>query len=408
MHVVWRGGGKPSGRLARCGRVALAGVLLGLGCNRLDSAHWRRVEEPCAGAAEAGADLDWPRLPPEASGLDAGLLDQLTERVGRGDYGNVHAVLIARDGRLAYERYYPGEDWAWGAPLGRVAFRPETLHDLRSVTKSVTSALTGIAIERGLISGTRARLADLFPELSSVMAPGARAVTVVDALTMSTGLEWDESSHPYWDPRNDETRMWLSGDPVRFVLTRPLVAEPGSRFIYHGGTTAVLGAIIQRAATARLDLVAREWLLCPLGVEEAVWMVHRSGLPVAASGLRLRPRDWAKFGQLYADGGRWHGRAILPARWVQESLEPHRDAGDGAAYGYLWWIGRVRTPAGELTVAEARGNGGQRVFVVPETRLVAVIAAGDYDTRDPERRQMPGRLFRDHVLPAAVGRAPGT
>ena len=153
---------------------------------------------------------------------------------------NVHAVLIERAGRLVYEEYFSGKDERWGQPLGVVTFTRGTLHDLRSVTKSVVSALVGIASSSGAIPSLDAPLLDYFPEYKDLDVPERRRITIRHALSMSAGFEWNEDV-PYTDPKNDEIVMNRSPDPIHYVLARPIVSAPGTSWRYNGGTTQVLG-----------------------------------------------------------------------------------------------------------------------------------------------------------------------
>src|SRR5262249_45935602 len=155
-------------------------------------------------------------------------------------------------------RYFSGADAEWGRPIGQVLFGSDTLHDLRSVTKSVVGALVGIAHGDGLLPDLDAPLADLLPEQSRGRERELAGRTVRHALTMSAGLRWDELSHPYWDPRNDENGMWRSRDPVGYALSRPVVAPPGTRFAYNGGLPTVLAAVVEKAAGMPIDRFARE------------------------------------------------------------------------------------------------------------------------------------------------------
>jgi len=138
--------------------------------------------------------------------------------------------VVEREGRFVYEAYFEGEDRAWGSDLGRVRFGRASLHDLRSVTKSVVSTLVGIAIDRGLIASVDVPLRELLPGHAHLLEGEKRTIRLRDVLTMSAGLAWDEWSVPYSDPANDERRLYESEDPIAFVLGRPLVDEPGARF----------------------------------------------------------------------------------------------------------------------------------------------------------------------------------
>ncbi|MDX6748930.1 serine hydrolase [Geminicoccaceae bacterium 1502E] len=338
---------------------------------------------------------DWPRATLEEAGLAPGLAGSLDTAVREGRFENLHAVLVARGGRLVLERYYEGEDELWGQPLGRVAFGPATLHDLRSVTKSVVGLLYGIALAEGAAPPVEAPLLDQFPEYADLAAEPERGrMTVRDALAMTLGTAWDESLS-YADPRNSEHAMELAPDRVRYVLEQPVVAEPGSRWIYNGGATALLARLIERGSGRTLRAFAEDRLLGLLGIRTLEWVRGADGAHLAASGLRLRPRDLARLGQLVLDGGSAGGRQIVPRAWLAESFRPHADAG-GLAYGYHWWLGPAG-PGGPLWVA-AFGNGGQRLYINPALDLLVVVTAGNYNR--PNDWKLPVAVITEMVLPA--------
>lgn len=309
----------------------------------------------------------------------------------------MHAVLIERDGRLVYEEYFSGKDERRGRPLGVVTFTRETLHDLRSVTKSVISALVGVASDSGAIPSLDAPLLDYFPEYTDLQVPERRRITIRHALSMSAGLDWNEDLS-YADPKNDENVMDGSPDPVRYVLGRPIVAAPGATWRYNGGTTEVLGAILQRATKQSLPDYPRTVLFSPLGITAFEW-IGSGKVPSAASGLRLRPRDLAKFGSLYLHDGQWNGRQVLPPVWVRESTQrrltfPGQEA---RGYGYQWWHTCYPTPSGIVEVPTAVGNGMQRIFVLRAQRTVVTVVSGRYNDRSINP---PERLLLDFILPA--------
>lgn len=350
-------------------------------------------------AAVPCAASDWPIATPAEVGLDGARLAALTTHLREHPELNIHAVLVVKDGRLAYEEYFPGEDDDWGQPLGRVEFGPETLHDLRSVTKSVTSALVGIAIGQGLIADLDARVVDLLPEYAERASPAARELRLRDLLTMSAGLAWDESL-PYSDPRNSEIQMTLAKDPIAYVMALPGEEPPGRSFRYNGGLTTLLGGVLQARSGKPLEAWAREVLFAPLGITDLLWHTNDAGLAMPASGLRLRPRDLARFGWMYLDGGRWQGTQIVPEEWVQRSTEPQIRATRLWGYGLHWWTQRLRWEGAQHPVSWARGNGGQSVYLVRELGLLAVILAGNYDAGWEASRRSESILV-EHILPAA-------
>jgi CubicO group peptidase (beta-lactamase class C family) len=363
-----------------------------------------RRAKPAAAAAACGVpaarDDGWAVARPEDEGLDPGLLCGLAQRLQAPERPNLHAVLVVRHGRLVFEHYAAGEDESWGRPLGRVEHGPDDLHDQRSVSKSVTALLAGIAIGRGLIAGVDEPVTGFFPEYADLRTPERDRILLRHLLAMSTGLEWDEERHPYGDPLNSETGMSRSAEPYRFALEQPVVAPPGTRYKYSGGATALLAKIVAKAAGEPLEEFARTALFEPLGITAFEWRRLRNGDVAAASGLRLRPRDMAKIGQLVLQGGAWNGRQVVPATWIREMTTP-KVTGQGAfLYGYQWWLGRSFVAGRELSWAAAVGLGGQRIFVVPDLDLVAVVTAGLY--RD--RTQMGETLgvLNHAVLPAAL------
>jgi CubicO group peptidase (beta-lactamase class C family) len=358
---------------------------------------------PSAEARLAAIDDGWETGTLEAVGIDRRPIEAMTDMLRRYPDWNVHAVLIERGGRLVYEQYFAGPDERWGRPLGRIVFDRRTKHDLRSVTKSVVSALVGIAHGAGKIESLDRPIADFFPELGELVTPERRRVSVRHALMMAAGLEWNETL-PYTDPRNDEVGLIRSPDPIRFVLSRPVVTEPGALWNYNGGLTHLLGAIVQRSTGQPLREYARAVLFEPLGISDLDWDGDLGGMPSAASGLRLRPRDLAKLGSLYMHGGRWHGRQIIPAQWVSESVRRHIalpaavSAFGTHGYGYQWWHACYRTAAGTFETHFAVGNGQQRVYVLPQLDLVVTILAGRYN--DPSANLMPIRLLLEQIIPA--------
>lgn len=353
-------------------------------------------------------DDGWGTASAEAAGMDPARLGVLTNTIRRYPDWNIHAVLVERRGRLVYEEYFPGPDESWGRPLGRVDFDRETKHDLRSVSKAVVSALVGIALASGTINSIDQPLLDFFPELSDLSTAERRRLTVRHALIMSGGLEWNETI-PYTDPRNDEIGMIRSVDPMRYVLSRSFVAEPGAVWNYNGGLTQALGAIVQRASGQPLRDYAQAVLFEPLGITDVEWMGNLAGVPSAASGLRLRPRDLAKIGSLYLNDGRWRDREVVPAAWVSESTRRHQalprtmsvSAFGTHGYSYQWWHTCYRTATGTLESHTAAGNGQQRIYVIPELDLVVTVLAGRYN--DPTAQRLPDLLV-EHIVPAVSSR----
>lgn len=320
------------------------------------------------------------------AGIEAGLLRDL------------HSVLVGHRGDLVLERYYSGEDENWGTPLGKVGFDAETLHDLRSVTKSIVGLLYGIALDRGLVPPVDAPLLAQFSDYPDLAADTAKAgLTIEHALTMSMGLEWDEN-RPYTDPLNSEIAMENAPDRYRFILEQPVVAEPGTRWIYSGGSVALVGALIARGTGKSLSDFANEALFTPLGIDQFEWNSGPDGVPSAASGLRLRPRDLLRIGTMVLNHGEVDGKSIVSRDWIEASLKPAIETGDGLHYGRLWWLGEDATPAlsDSRKWAAGFGNGGQRLWLMPDAGLAVVVYSGRYNAWDAW--VTPSRVWREIVL----------
>ena len=197
--------------------------------------------EPRAAVAD-----DWPTATPTEVGLDPAPLEALAKMIESDPLVNTHSVLVIKDGKLVFERYFSGPDQDWGEDLGVVAFDANTLHDLRSISKSVTSALVGIAIGEGKLPGPEADAFTLFPDHHEQLAPDKHRLELQHILAMTAGLDWFEPAD-YTNPGNDEIRLMGSPDPVTFVLGRSFVNEPGSEFAYNGGLPTLLGHLLERA-----------------------------------------------------------------------------------------------------------------------------------------------------------------
>lgn len=339
---------------------------------------------------------EWVMSSPGELGIDADIGALVNQAVRQGDLPNLHAVLVARHGKLAAERYYEGPDERWGQPLGEVAFGPAVKHDIRSISKSIVGLLYGIALDQGKVPILDRPLLDQFPVYQDLAQdPARRRMTVEHALTMTLGTEWDETL-PYSDARNSEIAMELADDRYRFILDRPMVAEPGARWIYNGGATAILAHLIAEGTGIPLLEFARQRLFQPLGIGDVEWVEGSNGEPAAASGLRLRPRDLAKIGQLVLDEGQWQGREIVPNDWLKASVDQAVAAEDGLGYGYLWWLGRGRKDGHDWIAGF--GNGGQRLVVIPDLDLVVVVMAGNYNQADAWKVAV--KLMADIVLPS--------
>ena len=394
------------------GRILLCATLLAI----LVSPQARTAQEGPARPYQRPPTLNdgWGTAPADSLGVDSRRLTSLTAAIRAWPELGVHAILIERSGRLIYEEYFDGHDERWGQPRGRVAISRDSLHDLRSVTKSVVSSLVGIALKSGAIRSVDQPLMDWFPEYADLNTSERRRVTLGHALAMTAGYQWDEEV-PYTNPLNDEIRMTRDSQPVRYALSRPFAFDPGSEYGYNGGLTQVVGVVVSRATKTSLSDFAQSRLFEPLGITQFEWLGNLGGMPSAASGLRMRPRDLAKFGSLYLHAGQWNGKQVVPADWVALSTRRHfrfrprsgPDAGGEFGYGYFWWYFCYPTAAGLIEARTAVGNGQQRIFVLPGLDMVVTILAGRYNDFTTGGT-LAATILREHVIPAiTTGIRPG-
>lgn len=358
------------------------------------------AETPAAdcGAPQALQD-GWATATPASEGLDPALICAIGPRLEAWTDGNAHAVLVARHGKLVYERYFAGEDQRWGQPLGRIPHDIDTRHDLRSISKSVTSLLVGIAVDHGWIKDIDTPVLALLPQYADLRSPEKDRITLRHLLTMSSGLAWNEEV-PYSDPTNSERQMSVAPDPYRYVLEQPLATVPGETYSYNGGATALLAAVLKQTSGKPVDQLAQEVLFAPLGITDVEWVRYPDGEPVAASGLRLRPRDIAKIGQMVLSGGTWQDQRVVSADWIKQSTSPQIAGEEMFFYGFQWWLGRSLVDRRPVEWAAGVGWGGQRLFLVPDQDLLVVVTAGLYET--PDQGTLGSTLLDRYVLPATV------
>jgi CubicO group peptidase (beta-lactamase class C family) len=377
------------------------GVVIGLVLSMAPFSAYASTPSAARCGSAAVLPDGWVTATPESVGFESRQLCAISDAVRHGRLRNLHGVVVVRQGRLVFEQYFTGPDEHWGSPVGDVTFGPETLHDVRSITKSIVSLLYGIAQGQGTVGSVDRPVLDAFPEFADLRTDPARMrILVKHALTMTMGTEWNEDL-PYSDRRNGERQMEAAADRYRFVLDRPLVAAPGERWNYNGGATAVIAKLVSRGTGRPLLDFAQEHLFTPLGISDVDWITDLKDEPKAASGLRLRPRDLAKIGQLVLQRGRWGEQEVIPDRWLQEATTAQAQPDQFRRYGYQWWLGG--SPFGDVQTpwVAGFGLGGQRLYIVPELELVVVVTAGNYDK--PGQGRLPLAILDQFVLPALVG-----
>jgi CubicO group peptidase (beta-lactamase class C family) len=352
---------------------------------------------PACGAPAAVND-GWQVAAPGGVGFEPATLCAIGPRFLSWTAANVHSVLVARHGKLVYERYFAGEDQLRGQSIGIVNFDAETKHDLRSITKSVTALVLGIELGKERIPDIDRSVMAQLPEYADLRSPEKDKITLRHFLTMSQGLAWNEDL-PYSNPANSEIQMNDAPDPVRYILSEPVETPPGSVYNYSGGSAAIITSLLHKATGQMLDDLARKELFEPLGITDFEWRHLPSGEPNAASGLRMRPRDLAKIGQLVLNHGVWNGQQVVPANWIAAATSPQIAGQQLYFYGYQFWLGRSFVHGREIDWAAGWGYGGQRLFIVPALDIVVLVHAGLYNSS--AQSVGPLTVLNRYVLEAA-------
>ncbi|MGD8793579.1 MAG: serine hydrolase [Anaerolineae bacterium] len=302
---------------------------------------------------------DWPVSTPEEQGLDPMLVAELYHNAEQLE--SLYGLLVIKNGHLVAEKYFHG------ASVDQLSSRA-------SVTKSVTSALVGIALEQGCLSSVDQKMIEFFPELADkIQDPRKKQITIRQMLQMRAGYPWEESNAELFN-------LMFSGFRTSNLVDVPLVRDPGTGFDYSNMTTHLLGIIVARACDTDLKSYAQEYLFSPLGGEVGYWLLGWEDYYIGFADMEFTARDMAKFGQLYLDGGQFEGRQIVPAEWVHDSLQIYSEDAwyfrvgknwKDSGYGYQWWSIR----AGDHRYSLAWGHGGQQIALVDEMDLVVVATA---------------------------------
>lgn len=306
----------------------------------------------------------WTLVPPASVGMDAATLAQVPAAVTANS--GISAILVMRHGQPVMEQYWNGYD-------------KDTLHDMRSATKSITSLLVGMAIDQHYLGGVD----DTVSQWLAADYPGApvltRGLVLKNLLMMQSGLacnDWDGSS-----PGNEE-HMYGAQDWVQFWLNLPQATAPGTVTSYCTGNPVALGHVLVNATHQSVQSFAQANLLGPLGITSARWNTYDNGTQTDTGGhMHMRPRDMIKIGQLALQRGRWNGTQLVSAAWIDESTSAHGafDSAPPDGYGYLWWHATELWKTTPLDMFYANGAGGQFIFVVPQLDLVAVMTGENYN-----------------------------
>lgn len=321
---------------------------------------------------------EWRVATPESEGVDSELLATAIESL-RERRAEIHSLLLVRNGKLLAESYFYPYD-------GKVP------HDIASVTKPITTTLIGLAIDQGRIPSVSEPMLSVFSgQPAANTDPRKQKVTIEHLMTMSSGLGCKaQAGEPtLWE-------MLSAPDNIRFMLDLPMSDEPGSRYVYCSGGMHLLSGAITRRTGLSAEAFARKNLFTPLGIRQWNWPRDPQKVSHGFGNLHLMPRDMARIGQMFLDGGRWEGRQIVPTEWVAAATKPRiRTGGPGSSdYGYGW---RIPTNGGPVSF-EASGRGGQQISILKSANAVVVINGGGFNSGEL-MKQINAAIRSDRPLP---------
>lgn len=330
-------------------------------------------------------------------GIDSKYFERLMVDIFGGAYKDIHSIVVVKNGNLVFEEYFSGN-------------HRNSLHVMASATKSVTSILVGIALDKKMITNVNRQTHELLPNYKGTKwIDGKYEITLKDLLTMTAGIEWlgSDSHIPLSDPRNDGSRLYHSYDPIKYTLEKQLIEQPGSRYNYSTGVSTVLGEIIKEASGLKPDEFAAKFLFDPLGIQDHKWFIYPNGTIDTGGGLFLRSRDMAKIGYMMLKKGKWNGNQIVSEEWVDESTKAHvKKSGKvtmGSEYGYQWHHGELSIGNQIIESFFAQGLGGQYIFIMPSIDMVVVIT---YQHPESSGWLDGNLLLTNYLIPSVLPPAP--
>lgn len=327
-------------------------------------------------------------------GIDTTIISNAVNKIANGKFGEVHSMLIYKNDKLVLEEYFSGHSYKWDAKNyhGKMVNWDKNMpHDQMSCTKSVTSALIAIAIDKGFIKSVNQSIFDYLPDHQHLKINKREYITIEHLVTMTSGLAWDEWSASHGTAANDIDALWFTcKETISCVLDRPWWQEPGELFTYNGGGMAILGEIIKNSSGMTIDEFSTTYLFDPLGVKNTRWTQFPGGVWDGSGAFYITPRAMLKFGVLYLNDGIWDEEQLIPKDWVKKSAIPFKnnrnikipgeDSGKNG-YGYTWWTSKFSHNGSTINMFRAGGWGGQEIMVFPELDMVVVFTGGNYASK---------------------------
>jgi len=331
----------------------------------------------------------------EDVGIESNQITEFIKKINKGAYGDIHSILIYREGKLVLEEHFAMDGKISGSFVNET-YRKK-VHQLSSVTKGVLSMVTGIAIEHGYISDVNEAIYNHLSHYASSFTDNKKQIQIKHLLTMTSGWDWNQFNYPWSDDRNDAANMYKCKNVVEYVIERPLITKPGEKFNYTNGEPTVLGVILRNSFGIEVDKYAELYLFNPLGIAEYGWTRYPDGSLETDGGLKLCSRDLLKVGILMLNNGTWHGKKIISENWITESTKSRISLSAQRGYGYYWNEMKYDFLGKSENAIFIPGDGGQFLAVFPSLDMVIVFTAGIYDK---DSTKMYWTIINNDILPA--------
>lgn len=314
------------------------------------------------------------------AGIDSTLIIKLINKILLNEIPNIHSLLIMKDNKLVLEEYFYN-------------YSPNRLHRVHSVTKSFTSALLGIAIDRNFIADANEPIWKYFSDRNSTKWVNDRYdIQIAHLLSMSAGLDWKSLTI---GESNDDIDMYKTADYFGYLLNKDSKYNPGTNFCYNNGLSLMLGHVIEKSSGLPVDSFAKENLFKQLEINNFSWDIDDNRIARTDGGLKLRSRDMLTFGQLYINDGKWNNKQVISENWIQKSTKAKISLTDHD-YAFHWWIKDYSVNSTLFRTFYALGHGEQAIIIVPEQKLVFVMTAGNY----LQSEHRPFEILKDYILPS--------
>ena len=369
----------------------------------------------------ASEKFSWQIATPESKGLDSKVLHKLHKEFEELKHGYINSFIVIKRNAIVFEEYYD-IDYAqltkdkknkqiqileknygihanpmynYFNPEWHPYYKDTDLHTIQSVTKSVTSALFGIAIDKGYIPNIDSKIVDFFPDYAPKFKDKKKqSITIRNLLIMSSGMKWDESTHAYTDPRNDAANMENSEFWLEYILSASMDTEPGVEFNYNSGITILLSKILEQATGKSVEIFAKKYLFNPLGIDTFFWKEIPDGLTDTESGLYISARDFAKIGLLFANKGQWMDKEIISENWINAIMAPAILTNyPDTYYGFQWWL-YSDADEKEIWMQAGIGYGGQHILIIPKHDLLLIYNGWNiFDITRPTSEYLASRVL---------------